>query len=71
MKYYSEDQIKKNEMGRACGMYWREEKCVQDFGWKPEGEDNIRTDRHEVGWGAWTGLIWFVMGTGGGLLLRW
>jgi hypothetical protein len=25
-------------------------------------------DLREVGWGAWTGLIWFRIGTGGGLL---
>ena len=32
-------------------------------------EDNIKIDLHGVGWwGAWTGLIWFRIGTGGGLL---
>jgi hypothetical protein len=31
-------------------------------------EDNIKIDLQEVGWGAWTGLIWFRIGTGGGLL---
>jgi hypothetical protein len=77
MKYYLGDQIKKNDMGRACSMYWGEEKCVQDFVGKPEGErplgrprhrweDNIEMDLQEVGWRAWTGLI----GIGGGLLLR-
>jgi len=25
-------------------------------------------DLQEVGWGAWTGLIWFKIGTGGGPL---
>jgi hypothetical protein len=46
---------------------------------KPEGrrplgtprhrrEDNIKIDLQEVGWGAWTGLIWLRIGTGGGLL---
>jgi hypothetical protein len=25
-------------------------------------------DLKEVGWGAWTGLIWLRIGTGGGLL---
>jgi len=46
---------------------------------KPEGkrqlgrprhrwEDNIKMDFHEVGWGAWTGLIWLRIGTGGGHL---
>jgi hypothetical protein len=31
-------------------------------------EDNIQKDLQEVGWGAWTGLIWLRIGTGGGLL---
>jgi hypothetical protein len=31
-------------------------------------EDNIKMDVQEVGWGAWTGLIWLRIGTGGGLL---
>jgi len=45
---------------------------------KPEGkkqlgrsrrrwENNIKVDLREVGW-AWTGLIWFRLGTVGGLL---
>jgi hypothetical protein len=46
---------------------------------KPEGrrplgrlrrrwEDNIKMDLREVGWGAWTGLIWLRIGTGNELL---
>jgi hypothetical protein len=31
-------------------------------------EDAIKMDLQEVGWGAWTGLIWVRIGTGGGLL---
>jgi hypothetical protein len=31
-------------------------------------EDNIKIDLQEVGWEAWTGLIWLRIGTGGGLL---
>ena len=32
-------------------------------------KDNININLHEVGWGgAWTGLIWLRIGTGGGLL---
>ena len=46
---------------------------------KPEGkrtlgrprhrrEDNSKIDLQKVGWGgAWTGLIWLRIGTGGGL----
>jgi len=26
------DQIKKNEMGRACDTYGRQKRCTQDFG---------------------------------------
>jgi len=49
------------------------------FGWgKPElkwpletirsrWEDNNRMDLQEVGWEAWTGLIWFRIGAGGSL----
>ena len=28
-------------------------------------EDNIKLDLQEVGWGIWTGLIWFRIGIGG------
>ena len=31
-------------------------------------EDNIKMDFQEVGCGAWTGLIWLMIGTGGGVL---
>jgi hypothetical protein len=31
-------------------------------------EYNIKMDLQEVGWEAWTGLIWLRIGTGGGLL---
>jgi hypothetical protein len=47
--------------------------------WKHEGkrplggprriwEDNIKMDLQEVGWGAWTGLIWLRIETDGGHL---
>jgi len=29
-------------------------------------EDNIKMDLQQVGWMAWTGLIWLRIGTGGG-----
>jgi hypothetical protein len=29
-------------------------------------EPNTKPDIQEVGWGAWTGLIWLRIGTGGG-----
>ena len=31
-QHYSGDQIQKNEMGRACGTYGRQEMCIQGFG---------------------------------------
>ena len=31
-------------------------------------EDGIKVNFREVGWGAWTGLIWLRIGTGGELL---
>jgi hypothetical protein len=31
-------------------------------------ENNIKMDLQEVGWGAWSGLIWLMIGTGDGLL---
>jgi hypothetical protein len=59
-------------MGERRGAYralvWRTE------GRRPLGrprrrwEDNIKMDLREVGRGAWTGSIWFRIGTGDGLL---
>jgi hypothetical protein len=31
-------------------------------------DNNITMNLQEVGWGAWTGLIWLRIGTGGGIL---
>jgi hypothetical protein len=31
-------------------------------------EYNIKMDLQEVEWGAWTGLVWLRIGTGGGYL---
>jgi hypothetical protein len=33
-----------------------------------DGDDDIKMDLQEVGWGAWTGLIWLRIGTGCRLL---
>jgi hypothetical protein len=33
-------------------------------------EDNIKMDLQEVGWGAWTGLLWLRKGTGCGALVN-
>jgi hypothetical protein len=35
---------------------------------RPRWEDNIKMDLQDVGLGAWTGLIWLRIGTGGRLL---
>jgi hypothetical protein len=60
-KYYSGDQIKKNEMGGECGTYGKQEMCVQDFGGRKKGtlgrlgqrrEDNIEILLQEVEWGC-------------------
>jgi hypothetical protein len=32
-----------------------------EYGW----EDNMKTYLQEMEWGAWTGSIWFRIGTGG------
>jgi hypothetical protein len=55
-------------MGGACRAHGREEKCVQNFDWKPEGkrqlgrrrhrwEDNIKMDLRKTGFGMWIGFI--------------
>jgi len=31
-KYYSGNQIEKNEIGAACSRYGGEERCIQGFG---------------------------------------
>jgi hypothetical protein len=59
-----------------------EEICIQDLVDRPEGrrrlgrsrprcEDNIKMGLKEVGWRAWTGLVWLRVGTGCGLLSMW
>jgi hypothetical protein len=58
------DQIKKNEVGRACHTYGRQERCIQGLVGRPLGrprhrwEDNIKMNLQEVGWGGmdWTDL---------------
>jgi len=34
IKYYSGDQNKKKEMGRAYGLYRGEKRCIQGYGGK-------------------------------------
>jgi len=65
-------------MGGTCStyreevntLYWcgnlRERNHLEDPG--VDGRIILRWVVQEVGWGAWTGLIWLRRGTGGGLL---
>ena len=66
-------------MDGASSTYGGEERCVQNFVRKSEGnrplgrrihrwEDNIKIFRKWDGGGAWTGLVWLKIGTGGGYL---
>ena len=70
--------IKKNEIGGACSTYGERRGAYRVLVGKPEGkrplgaskprwEDNIGMDLQEVGCGggAWTGLFWLRIGTGG------
>jgi hypothetical protein len=70
-------QIEKNEMGGACSTYGEKRGAYRILVGRPEGrvplgrprhrwEDNIKMDLQAGG--AWTGLSWLRMGTGGGLL---
>jgi len=76
---FSGDQIEKNEMDGACGVYGERRGKYRVLVGKPEGkihlgrprliwEDNIKMDLQEVGCGTWTGSIWLRIGTGGGIL---
>jgi len=76
IKYYSGDQIEKNEMsGPVARMGERrgaDRVLVRKYGEKrPLGklshrwEDNIKMDLQEVEWGAWTVLIWLRIRTVG------
>jgi hypothetical protein len=76
-QYYLGNEIKKSEMGDACGM-WVEDKCVQVFGGsleEREGFENLDVDgrimlkwffKMRKGGMDWFGL--FKIGTGGGIL---
>ena len=71
-------KIEKNEVGRACGLHGRGERCAQGSSGETRGkeplgrpghrwEDNIKMDLQEVG-GVETGWSWLRIGTGGGHL---
>jgi hypothetical protein len=69
-------KIRTKEMGRVCGMYVGE-RCIQDFGGgnlreRDHLQDPGIDERIILRWifkkwdvGAWSGLIWLWIGTGG------
>jgi hypothetical protein len=66
IKYYLSKQLKKNEIGRGCHTYEREERSVKSFceeTWKwplrrPRHRRNIQMHMWEIGCCPCTGLIW-------------
>jgi hypothetical protein len=56
-----------------------DERCTKGFGGELEGKKQHGRSRHrweiitkidsqEIGWGAWTSLVWLRTGTSGGIL---
>jgi len=75
----SGDQIGKIEMGGALACMGERRGVYRVVVGNPKGKralgrtrrrwkDNIKMDLQEVGWGAWTGLIWLRLGTSSGHL---
>jgi len=73
------NQFEKNEIGGACSTYGRRIRIYRDLERKSEGKRLLGRQRLGGGiilrwilrkWdvGAWTGLIWLRIGTGGGNL---
>jgi len=72
------DQIEKNEMGGYVAHMGARRGAYKVLVVKPEGKRPLGRPRHrwegfkmdlqKVGWGAWMGLIWLRIGTGGVLL---
>jgi hypothetical protein len=72
------NQVKEDEMDRACSTNWEKRNLHGILVGKPEGKrqlgrprrrwvDNIKIDLREMGM-VWTGSISLRIGTGGGLL---
>jgi hypothetical protein len=73
--YYSGYQIKKSEMGEACGTYGKQNFGGEDLRGKDHLEDLGADGKIMSRWifskwdvEAWTGLIWLRIGTRGGRL---
>jgi len=51
------------------GFWWENPEGKRQLG-RPRHrwEDNIKIYLQDLGWGKWTGLMWYRFGTGGGLL---
>ena len=49
-KYYAGDQIKKYEMGGACGTYGGEENCIYSRVWRRKPEDKRPLERPRRKW---------------------
>jgi len=76
-RYLGDDQIKKNEMAVHVARMGEMRGVYMVLMGRPEGitllwrlrrtweADNIEMNLQEVGWRAWTGLIWFRIGTVG------
>jgi hypothetical protein len=41
-KYNENDEIREDEMGRACSMHGREEECIKSFGGKSKRKETTR-----------------------------
>jgi hypothetical protein len=73
--HHSGDQVKETEMGRTCGAYGGEDKCILGFSGEGDYFEDPGVDGRIIlnwilrGWmGARTGSIWLRIGTVGGLL---
>jgi hypothetical protein len=72
-------RVKEDEMGEAYSPHGEKRNAYRDYLGKPEGkrplgrprrrcEDNIKMDLKKQDGVVWTGLIWFGIGSSGGLL---
>jgi hypothetical protein len=75
------DQVKEDEIDRACNTHGREEECIPVLVGKPGGKrplgrlklrckDNIKMDLKEIERWVWTGFIWPRMVSCSGLFVN-